>query len=244
MDIITYLNNKNIIIDEKLYRNVDRNSIDVSNQIDLIVMMHDRVMNNEITIIPRVNSTIGKDIENFKVKIKKVEKMLKSISLKNNISDLDFYIVEKGNSALDRAKKSLQIIDNDTYIDLIKRSMSNYEICLGRVDEVNLRLEKGEVLKIRTAKYISYNLIEHDLFNYIRRLKRRNFNIQVEKVIDEFIYKSCLSEKSKSYLTALCNYPFETMKLIYKYSYYDYEDYDCLVEKVNEAIKIDGDEMI
>lgn len=244
MDIITYLNNNNIIIDENITRKSDRNIIDISNQIDLIVMIQSRLINNGVTIIPRINSTIGKDVESFRVQNKKVEKILKSISLNNNKSNLDCYILEKGTIALDRAKKSFDTMDNEIYFELIRRSMNNYEMCLGRVDEGNLKVEENGVLKIRTTKYISYNLIEHDLFSYIKRVKRRGFNIQTEKVIDEFIYKSSLSEKSKNYLTALCNYPFETMKLIYKYRYYEDNNCDEWIKKIKVAIEIDGDEII
>lgn len=244
MDIITYLNNNNIIVDENITRKSDRNIIDISNQIDLIVMLQSRLMNNGITIIPRINSTIGKDVESFRVQNKKVEKILKSISLNSYKSNLDCYILEKGTIALDRAKKSFDIMDNKIYFELIRRSMNNYEMCLGRVDEGNLKLEENGVLKIRTTKYISYNLIENDLFNYIKRVKRRGFNIQTEKVIDEFIYKSSLSETSKNYLTALCNYPFETMKLIYKYRDYEDNNYDEWIKKIKVAIEIDGDEII
>ena len=236
MDIITYLNNNNIIVDENIARKGDRNIIDISNQIDLIVMIQSRLMNNGVTIIPRINSTIGKDVENFRVQNKKVEKILKSISLNDDKSNLDYYILEKGNIALERAKKSFDVMDNEIYFELIRRSMNNYEMCLGRVDEGNLKFEENEILKIRTTKYISYNLIEHDLFKYI--------NIQTEKVIDEFIYKSSLSEKSKNYLTALCNYPFETMKLLYKYRCCQDNDYDEWIKKIKVAIEIDGDEII
>lgn len=244
MDIITYLNNNNIIVDENIARKGDRNIIDISNQIDLIVMIQSRLMNNGVTIIPRINSTIGKDVENFRVQNKKVEKILKSISLNDDKSNLDYYILEKGNIALERAKKSFDVMDNEIYFELIRRSMNNYEMCLGRVDEGNLKFEENEILKIRTTKYISYNLIEHDLFKYIKRIKRRGFNIQTEKVIDEFIYKSSLSEKSKNYLTALCNYPFETMKLLYKYRCCQDNDYDEWIKKIKVAIEIDGDEII
>lgn len=244
MDIITYLNNNNIIIDENITRKSDRNIIDISRQLDLIVMIQNRLMNNGITIIPRINSTIGKEVESFRVQNKKVEKMLKLINLSHDKSDLDFYILEKGNIALDRAKKSFDTMDNEIYFELIRRSMNNYEMCLGRVDEGNLKLQGNDVLKIRTTKYISYNLIEHDLFNYIKRVKRRDFNIQTEKVIDEFIYKSSLSEKSKNYLIALCNYPFETMKLIYKYRYYEDNNYDEWIRKIKAAIEIDGYEIM
>ncbi|MBM6839241.1 hypothetical protein H9X77_13625, partial [Clostridium saudiense] len=152
---ITYLNNNNIIVDENIARKGDRNIIDISNQIDLIVMIQSRLMNNGVTIIPRINSTIGKDVENFRVQNKKVEKILKSISLNDDKSNLDYYILEKGNIALERAKKSFDVIDNEIYFELIRRSMNNYEICLGRVDEGNLKFEENEILKIRTTKYIS-----------------------------------------------------------------------------------------
>lgn len=244
MDIVTYLNNNNIIIDENFFGKNDRNSMDISNQLDLIIMAHNRIINNKITIIPRINSTIGKDVESFKLQVKKVEKLLKRLNLNNNKSDLEYYLLEKGDLAIKRAKKSIDNIDNDNYLSIIRRSMKNYEICLGRVDEGNLKLIENDIIKIRTAKYISYNLIEHDLFNYIKRIKRRNFNIQLEEVIDDFIYKSSLSNKSKNYLTVLCNYPFETMKLIYKYRYYDNNDNDDWIKKIRDAIEIDGDEII
>ena len=244
MDIITYLASNNIIVDENLTRKNDKSNIDISNQIDLIVMIQSRLKNNEITIIPRINSSIGKDIESFRVQIKKLEKELKSISLKNKKSDLDFYILEKGTEALNRANKSFKNMNKEIYFELIRRSMNNYEMCLGRVDEGNLKLEENEVLKVRTVRYMAYNLIEHDLYNYIKRIKRRNFNIQLVEVIDDFIYKSSLSNKSKNYLTVLCNYPFETMKLIYKYRYYDNNDNDDWIKKIRDAIEIDGDEII
>lgn len=244
MDIVTYLNNNNIIIDENFFGKNDRNSMDISNQLDLIIMAHNRIINNKITIIPRINSTIGKDVESFKLQVKKVEKLLKRLSLNNNKSDLEYYLLEKGDLAIKRAKKSIDNIDNDNYLSIIRRSMKNYEICLGRVDEGNLKLIENDIIKIRTAKYISYNLIEHDLFNYIKRTKRRDSNIEIEKIIDEFIYKSSLSEKSKNYLISLVNYPVETMKLIYKYNNDNKGKYDEWVKKINMAIDIDGDEII
>ena len=65
MDIITYLNNNKVIVDENITRKSNKNSIDISSQLDLIVMIQSRLMNNKITIIPRINSTIGKDVENL-----------------------------------------------------------------------------------------------------------------------------------------------------------------------------------
>ena len=131
MDIITYLNNNKVIVDENITRKSDKNSIDISSQLDLIVMIQSRLMNNKITIIPRINSTIGKDVENFRVQIKKVDKLLNTINLKNNKNEFDFYLLEKGNIALNRAKTSFDVMDNESYFDLIRRSMNNYEMCLG-----------------------------------------------------------------------------------------------------------------
>ena len=72
MDIITYLNNNNIIVDEKFSRVSDKRNLDVNKQIELIIMVQGKLISNGVTIIPRINSTIGKDIESFRVHIKKV----------------------------------------------------------------------------------------------------------------------------------------------------------------------------
>ena len=34
--------------------------------------------------------------------------------------------------------------------------MRNYEMCLGKVDEGNLKCDKDDAIKVRTIKYISY----------------------------------------------------------------------------------------
>lgn len=244
MDIITYLNNNNIIVDEKFSRVSDKRNLDVNKQIELIIMVQGKLISNGVTIIPRINSTIGRDIESFRVQIKKVEKKLNELNLNNNKNGLDYYILEEGLKSLERAKRSFSSMDNNTYYDLIRRSMRNYELCLGRVDEGNLKIDDNGTLKIRTVKYISYNLIEHDLFNYIKRVKRKNFNIQVEEIIDEFIYKSSLSDNSRNYLKSICNYPTETMKLIYKYESTDNEGSDEWVKRIKSTIDIDGDEIV
>lgn len=243
MDIITYLNNKQIYIEKNILKS-DNIKLDFIKQVDTIVLVQKRLINNNITFIPRINSTIGKELENFKIQIKKVEKEIKLIKNKEEKTELDNYILTEGIKLLERAKKSLNFIDKDEYYEIIRRSMRNYEVCIGRVDEGNLKLDDKGNINIRTIKYISYNLIEQDIFNYIKRIKRREHNIPVIEIIDRFIFKANLSNESRNYLIAMSNYPVESMKVLCKYRASNKEESEEWIKKLGLAVKIDGDELI
>ena len=159
MDIVAYLVNNNIFIEDNFVKPISDNRLDINSQIELIVDVQNKLMSNKDTIIPRINSTIGKDIENFRVQIKKVDKELNILKYSENKTDLEFYFLEEGLKIVERAKKSLNSINQEKYFEIIRRSMKNYEMCLGRVDEGNLKIEDDGSIKIRTCKYISYNLI-------------------------------------------------------------------------------------
>ena len=245
MDIVAYLVNNNIFIEDNFVKPISDNRLDINSQIELIVDVQNKLMSNKDTIIPRINSTIGKDIENFRVQIKKVDKELNILKYSENKTDLEFYFLEEGLKIVERAKKSLNSINQEKYFELIRRSMKNYEMCLGRVDEGNLKIEDDGSIKIRTCKYISYNLIEHDLFSYIKRIKKRQYNIPIEEIIDEYINIAELQNSSKEYLMAICSYPVESMKIIYKYKgENNKENSDEWIKKLKLAIDIDGDKLI
>ena len=122
-------------------------------------------------MIPRIESSIGKEVESFIVQTKKALRMIRSFEDKYNKNDFDLFIIEEGNKILNRANESLNALDEDEYLKIIIRSMNNYDICLGRVDEGSLKKD-GLTISIRTTRYISYNMVEHDCYNYIKRLKQ------------------------------------------------------------------------
>ena len=233
MNISTYLKENNVIINEKLIKNTDINPY---KQIELIIKIHEILINQNKTIIPRINSTIGKEVENFKMQIKKVNRILNRFEKEKNIDYIDIYFIDTATSIVKQASSCIECIEDENYYSLIKRSMKNYELCLGRVDESNLILEENGDIAIRTVKYISYNLIEQDILSYIKRIKRRKINIDIDKLIDVFIDKSGLDDKSKQYIKTLEAYPLESMRLLSRYNTLKNEDF---IGRLEQAIKID-----
>lgn len=246
MDILEFLNDNGIIVGEENFPKSNRKKyiLDTDNQISLIIEVQKILKGKKTNIIPRVESSVGKEIESFIVQAKKTLKMIRSFEEKYNKSDFDLFIIDEGNKILSRANKSLNTLDEDEYLKIIIRSMNNYDICLGRVDEGNLKKE-GLTICIRTTRYISYNMIEHDCYNYIKRLKKRGYKGDIIKLINDFAYKSNLNKDSIDYMTILSNYPLESIKTLLKLK----EDRDKFsdeewIKEIGIAQKIDGIELL
>ena len=246
MDILEFLNDNGVIVGEKNFpKNNEKKYIwDTDNQISLIIEIQKILKGKKTNIIPRVESSIGKEIESFTVMAKKTLKMIKSFEEKYNKNDFDIFIIDEGNKILSRANKSLNALDEDEYLKIIIRSMNNYDICLGRVDEGNLKKE-GLIIYIRSTRYISYNMIEHDCYNYIKKLKKRGYEGDIIKLINDFAYKSNLNRDSINYMTVLSNYPLESIKTLLKLK----EERDKFsdeewIKEIGIAQKIDGIELL
>ena len=246
MDILEFLNGNGIIVGEENFSKENKKKYiwDTENQISLIIEVQKILKGKKINMIPRIESSIGKEVESFIVQTKRILRMIRSFEEKYNKCDFDLFIIEEGNKILNRANKSLSSLDEDEYLKIIIRSMNNYDICLGRVDEGNLKKE-GLTINIRTIRYISYNMIEHDCYNYIKRLKKRGYKGDITKLINDFAYKSNLNRESIDYMTVLSNYPIESIKTLLKLK----EDRDRFSDEewINEiriAQKIDGIELL
>ncbi|ATD56261.1 hypothetical protein BTM21_00750 [Clostridium chauvoei] len=218
-DINTYLKNRNIkVINKKIKNKENINEEEIANQINLIVQFHKFIGEYRENIMPRIGSTIGKDVEDYKVQLKKLTLDFKERKEKKDKNEIDLYIISNGENLLNKGNIAINHIIDNNYKDLIKRSMINYEVCLGRVDESNLKDSKLEnFIEISTVKYLSYNLIEHDLYNYIKKLKKKFIPIEVNKIIDYYVDKLGLSIYSKEYLRGLIYYPNESLKVWEKY---------------------------
>lgn len=246
MDILEFLNSNGIIVGEENFPKGSRKKYtwDTDNQISLIIEVQKILKGKKTNVIPRIESSIGKEIESFIVQAKRALKMIRSFEEKYNKSDFDLFIIDEGNKILNRANKSLNTLDEDQYLKIIIRSMNNYDICLGRVDEGNLKKE-GLTIYIRTTRYISYNMIEHDCYNYIKRLKKRGYEGDIIKLINDFAYKADLNKNSIDYMTVLLNYPLESIKTLLKLK----EDRERFsdeewIKEIAIAQKIDGIELL
>ena len=214
MDIYEYLSSKSIIIsDERFKSNVE---VSISEQIQLISDAHKRLLDGKEAIIPRIQSVIGREFEGYKVDIKKNKNYINKIINNKSTNYIEDYLIDEGSRIIKKAQETLSLLDLEIYFSIIKRSMKRYEICLGRVDESSLKRDKNEIIYIRSNKYIVYDLLESDCYNYIKKIKRRKKGYGINNIIDEFVNKSALDQGSIKYLRILSIYPNESMKILNK----------------------------
>lgn len=212
-----YLRKKGITVNGKYFSSnkiIDKK--DIISQIELIVELHKTLITCEFDYISRIKSTIGKQVEAYKVQIKKLQRHYDYIISEAYSNEVEKLILLEGKVMLKQAKKALNYIYEHDYYGVIKRSMNREEICIGRVDRNNLRKAYGEI-QIGTTKAMSYNLVEEDLYNYIKKLQRRDVDMDEAELIRTFVYKSHLSFNSLDYLKGLCSYPRDFLKAWNKY---------------------------
>ena len=214
LSINEYLNIKEITIIGQ-YFNYDKNvnKKEIISQINLIVELHKTLIGYNFNGMSRLKSTIGKEVEEYKVQINKLQRDYDYIVNKYCPNEIDKLILSDGKMMLKQAKEALNHIYGHDYFGVIKRSMNREEICLGKIDRNNLKKNEGKI-EIATIKGMTYNLVEEDLYNYIKKLQRKEFDIDEEELIKVFVHGSHLSFNSFDYLRGLCSYPkdfFKTM---------------------------------
>lgn len=214
MDIYEYLSSRSIIISDEKFK--DNAEVSVSDQIQLISDAHKRLLDGKEAIIPRIQSVIGREFEGYKVDIKKNKNYINKIINNKSTNYIEDYLIDEGSRIIKKAQETLSLLDLEIYFSIIKRSMKRYEICLGRVDESSLKRDKNEIIYIISNKYIVYDLLESDCYNYIKKIKRRKKGYGINNIIDEFVNKSALDQGSIKYLRILSIYPNESMKILNK----------------------------
>lgn len=217
-NLYSYFTSREIKIASSNFKNVRKVSLDeFKMQIDNIIMFQNSFKGYKDNILPRIGGAIGKDFESYKLQVKRLELDLERISEKIDKEIVDIFLLEEGERLLNLARIAIAYVENSNYKNLIRRSMKNYEVCLGKVDESNMRINESGKLEIRTIKYLAYNLVEQDLYYYLKYIKKRNNNIDLEYLINYFVQESLLEDDSREYLKGLISYPVESLKLWDRY---------------------------
>lgn len=215
--IKNYLSKKGITIIGH-YFHYDKNITykDIISQVNLIVDFHKTLVGCSFTSLSGIKSIIGKEIEDYKVQIKKLERSYSQIVHKSYPNEVDKLILVNGKATLKKAEIAIKYIYEHDYFGVIRRSMNREEVCLEKVQPNNLK-RNGEKIEVGIIKDISYNLVEEDLYNYIKKLQKAEINIDEEDIIKTFIYESHLPFNSFDYLRGLCSYPRDFLKTWTKY---------------------------
>ncbi|WP_308779686.1 hypothetical protein [uncultured Clostridium sp.] len=245
-ELSSYLEDRNIyVLNSKISKDKNEDNKNIYKQIENIIFFNNKIGQYKENLFPRIGATIGKEVNMYYSQIILISKYLREIENKDNLNSIDFYLINRGELLIDLGKKSLNHINKNGFKELIKRSMSNYEVCLTRVDEGNLKVEEDGSVKIGTIRYMTYNLKEHDIYSYIKKIKRREVNLDIEDIINYYISITKLGEYSKEYLKALVSYPNEEFRIIEKYilGKLNVEDTE-LLESLNRARTLDSNSII
>ncbi|NOH16586.1 spore coat protein [Clostridium cochlearium] len=217
---LKYLKDKNILVDETINSHIKANNVDetkLEEQFYIINDFHKRVMGYE-NIKDRLDSGIGKTIEEYKVCIKKVNRDLKKIKLEGPNNAFENKFLELGEEHIEKGKKAIKNIYKNEYYSLITRSMKNKEIILDKVDFKHLKKE-DEFIKLKTINKCKYNLVEMDCFYLLYRYKKKGVSLDYYMLIDKFCSIANLGENSYQFILSLLSFPYEFMKVIMNYRY-------------------------
>lgn len=158
----------------------------------------------------RIKTCIGKNIEKYKLEVRKAESHIKYIKTQNTEEGFEEFLLGCMEENIKIAKKCLKLIYENGYIDLIMRSMKGKEVCIGDSSFSNLRLTDAvEVISIDDC---SFNLVEDDAVYLLRKIKRKKAKVDYKNAVEEFCKLEGLDEKSRIYILALLSFPHEFMK--------------------------------
>ncbi|HEY5525364.1 MAG TPA: spore coat protein [Clostridium sp.] len=208
-------------------------------QIKLISEVHSILSGYHYNGSFRINSTIGKRVECIKVYIKRLKKDLDRREKSEFLNSMDRFLLSKGKDIIKQGEEALEGIKEIDYLGLIRRSMRKNEICLGRVDEGNLR--KNNEIEIGDIKNLSYNLIEEDIYEYLKKIRRRGSILNEDLYIEKYTSEEMLQNSSGEYIKLLLEIPYDSLRQWLRYAQGKRnmapDDY---LENIEEALKYES----
>ncbi|MGL4454113.1 MAG: hypothetical protein ACRCTZ_23425 [Sarcina sp.] len=130
---------------------------------------------------------------------------------------------------IEYAKECVSEVEENKFISLIDRSYKNSEIILGKVYQNicgnNITLDVSDTSRIR------FGMIEDDFIKFIRRVERRDKQLNYLEMTNEFVNLEGLDEVSKVYIKSTIEYPSEIANYISFAYVRDFDD-----EKVKEGL--------
>ncbi|BDR68688.1 spore coat protein CotS [Clostridium tetani] len=229
---LEYLKDINIFVDESIGSDIKVKNVDetkLEKQLYIINDFHKRIMGYK-NIKDRLDSGIGKTVEEYKVYIKKVNRDLKRIKSEGPRNAFENKFLEVGEEHIEKGKAAIKNIYKNDYYSLITRSMQNKEIILDKVDFKHL-IKEEEFIKVKTISKCKYNLVEMDCFYLLSRYKRKGVNLNYYMLIDRFCHMENLGQSSYQFILSLLSFPYEFVKTIinYRYDRKSLSDYEYLV---------------
>lgn len=240
MSLKQYLevNDINFSTNNHVVKKSDINEEEVIKQFYLINRLHKLLNNYNGYDVKNIDNKTGRLVEKYKMEIRLGKRYIKNIK-ENNLSD-DFESILL--SCLERGEKCI-LKASKNYVELIKRSMKNREICLHNCYFDNLYENKKIVIGDITS--ICFDMFEVDGINFIIEIKESKNKLDLEKLIHEYVCIEKLDGYSEEFIKAIVSYPSEVMKWFRRYIK-DEEKFpkEYYVKRIEKAAKKDGKSII
>ena len=210
----------------------------------LISEFHRKTMGFDGVLNNRIDNYTGKNIEEYKVYIKRLKRDLGKLSIDKVCNQVDAFILEQGDKYLERAESSIKQVYEWGYYDIIHRSMKRTEVCLGDSYHDNIRNRDGAI-EIIDISHLGYNLVENDCVVYLNKLRKKGVKFDWRKLSSKFCEYEGLDKNSEGFIIAMLSYPHEFMRSINRYRYRskDWTDEKYMGDLIS-AVEKEGDSLL
>ncbi len=144
----------------------------------------------------------------------------------NDFEDLIYNYREE---ILNLSQRPFTINNYKTFMDSLKRSYKNKEICLGNTYLDNIW--KNERIYISDINECSYNLYENDVLSLLIKLKSKGLVLEWDSLVDDYCKIKRIDEDGKRLMNDLLNFPYYSIKSTLKYFRNEYESSYEKIEK-------------
>ncbi|CAB1254135.1 spore coat protein [Clostridium sp. MT-14] len=245
---IKYLESKKIFVVKEFKNKIKYEDLTldkIKSQICTMGEFHEKTLGYTGVMNRRLDNNIGKVVEQYKIYTRRFKKDIVEIEKLKDKTDFQKKINEIGEKYLTRAEKCLDNIYQSHYMDLIIRSMNRVEMCLRNTYFDNLRKNENKNIEIIDIKGCCYNMVEMDAIYFLSKLKRKNKDIDFNRITSKFCKYETLNDNSVQFILSMVSYPREFMRCYSRYKYHtkDWGEEEYLM-KLNKSIDEDGDSLI
>lgn len=213
-----YLQSRGIKIhDEYAYvSNKDLSTERILQQIRLLNKFHQESSGFNESKESHLDSLIGKTTEKYQVDLKKLKRIIKNIKKEKPKNRLEEILLLNEELYVNGAEGALSCTQGEKYINLIKRSMTRGEICLGNPYFNNLREENNII--VSNINKCCYDMVEMDAIILFRKLRAKGYAYELKCLIELFCREEALDAYSYEYISSLMKYPYYFIKWSLRYN--------------------------
>ncbi|MHC1681614.1 MAG: hypothetical protein AB6733_01440 [Clostridiaceae bacterium] len=206
-----YLKSFNVYTTDEIKVDEDINEKNVIKQLTVISDFNKIASNYKGFEVKNFPNKTGTHVEEIKVLLKRYKRYIEILNKKEELSIVEEFILKDKDDMLLRAESAINNITFEDYLNVLKRSVEFSEVSIGNPSFDNISRIEGSIYVV-SLREISFNFMEMDAFELLKKIKRRGINISYENVIEEFCDYNGLSYFSEKLIRSLLSFPNDYFK--------------------------------